>query len=233
MLVRTETLRKAAEVEALTEVSSTSHDQIGTEADPIDATGIGVVAGANRMLLDLIVLSGGSGVTDTLDPGGADAALDLAQTTGGGNENHEIWELLEAGFPGDGTYTLRWDPDAGAEVMREVVLLEGAAQTTFSDGLVDNSGANEITISVTHPTGSFPAGSLVYAMVISSVQDNVPTVSGDATLDRSVVTGWTHGISAALAKGTLSADDATASVTFTFEDGQPRLRAVILVVEPA
>ena len=220
----------AAAAAVLTEVSSAKVVRAAV-ADPWDDT-VNIIAGSNRVLLDLLGNDDDLLSAVALDPAGDNIAL--AALTGSPQAFASIRAngavLLEANFPGTtGNKTLRADWAGVTFGARRTILLENASQTVFSAGnAVDNN--TTLVLSITRPTGDFPIGSIIYAFMFGEAA-GAYTVTGDATEvdDDQVSTNrqWVF------AKGTLGAANATVSVTFDRDDvGTVQKQGLIIVVEP-
>lgn len=215
----------------LVEESSTKFAWDSGVLDPWDDT-ITIPAGSNRVLLDFAGLTAPGTYTDVLDPAGDN--ISLTEVTGSPtettNENVVAHRLLEDSFPGTtGSKTLRLDWSSTHRGRRRVILLSGAAQTIHSAG---NSAAGAVTVSVSHPTSSFAAGSRVYAAMYAQSTGTYAITGDAAEVDDEDVASDND--SWAFAAGTLASAQATASVTFTRDSGGTlRTRAIIAVVEPA
>ena len=222
----------AAAPPALTEVSSAKTLRT-TGADPWDDT-VNIVAGNNRVLLVMFASESSDLASVVLDPTGD--AIALTAMTGTpqsfGTEFFFAYRLLEAAFPGTtGNKTLRidWSSPAGGAV--RIILLENASQTLFSAGA--NHDANTaLTITVTHPTDTFAAGSFVYSGCYAEDNGSPYTVAGDVTeVDDDQLATITD--SWIFAKGTLGGAQATASGIFTRTNaGTVRKQGITAVVEP-
>ena len=232
------TLGKPAEApKVFTERYIAAADRKGTLVDPVDATGVVIPSGENRVLLDLITHSfaladGGDILTDVLGPGGVAVGLtNIVDVRSGVGGTCEIWRLLESSMPAAGSYTLRADFGVLTDAAREVVVLENANQTLTDNGV---SGANVSTlaVSVTRASGQFPIGSKIYAICTHGGVATFASVTGDAILVRQDVTGWSGGNGHCFAKGTLTTAKSPVTVTFNLSAAEVRVSAAIVVVEP-
>lgn len=219
----------------VSEVSDTKTVSAGAE-DPWDET-ITVPAGNNRMLIYLVQVNNPGVHNGALDPAGANIALvenaNSPEFFSAAGENVVAYHLLEAALPAasppDKTIRINWP--STRNTIGHVIFVEDAEQTIYTAGnAVDNNGV--LTISVTHPTGNFGAGALVYVGMHAEASAATYTVSGDAAEvdDEATVDGdrWVF------AKGTLAAPKATVSVTFTRDVfATVRKQAILYVVDSA
>ena len=221
----------AAAAAVLTEVSSakTLRDAV---ADPWNET-VNIQAGSNRVLLVLIGTESNDLASVVLDPDGDNIAL--TALTGSpqafGTETFYGYRLLEADFPGTtGNKTLRVEFATVAGGAVRVILLANASQTLFSAGANHDDNV-ALTITATHPTDTFDAGSFVYSGCYTEGHGVNYTITGDVTeVDEDALVTITD--TWLFAKGTLAGAQATASATYTRDVGTVRKQGMTVVVEP-
>jgi len=205
-------------------------------SNPWTITDLAIPAGSNRLLVDLVCFEGGPPTSDVLDPGGGDEqALTLSEQSSATNEELCLFTLLAAGLPAAGAYDLAVTHTLAETGRRRTLAFSGAQQTVYSGAAVD-SGDAVLVVSVTHPTGTFPVGSRVYAWFVDG--DATPgvaswTVTGDAAKTREIAVSGVVTDKFVEAEGVLGAAKATVSVTFTGSEAVDRLEAVLIVVVPA
>ena len=216
----------------LVQESSTKF-QITLAATNWDST-VTIPAGSGRVLLDFIGVTDSSTDSGVIDPAGANTALTESpaspQANTAGNENMVLFQLLNASFPASGSRVVRHTFPTSRRGRRRIVVLSGASQTIFAAGANNNSAP--LTVTLNRPSGSFPAGSRVYAACYHQQGGGPFTVTGNVTEvddEQDEETDWW-----VFAAGTLGAPGASVSATFTATaTGTRRSQAIIVVVEAA
>ena len=227
-------------VDTFLETNSYARDQKTVAVTPIDASDIVIPGTTGRLILDFLAEgdwggSNGTASSDKIDPDGVATPLDqllIAATETTGNTKVQLWRLPQSTMPAVGTYVLRATYGVVLTIFRQVIVLQGAAQTIAVNG-TNLTSASTISVTVTRASGSFPEGSILYAVCADGQGGQAYTVTGDASKVREDITGWTGGRGYCFAKGTLGALAASMSVTFTTAASVNRLACVAAVVEPS
>jgi hypothetical protein len=213
-------------------VSAGTSQPTGAGTDPWNDTWA-VPSGTDRMCIVFDCAIQQTITSVVVDPAGVNQALsglDHAGPASGGLT--DVWDsnLLEAVMPAAGNYTFRTDWNAAVDGYREFVAVTGAEQTIYrNEGF--NASGTVLTVSVTHPTSVFPAGSFVYGAYTDGDGFSANTVTGNATNVRDVG-GSQFSERFVFAKGTLGSDTATVSVTFTKAGAAERQAAIVRVIAP-